>query len=44
MIADGIGDAGLAPRRSERVKVHCTLMNTRYAVSISFLFFLTFHC
>uniref|UniRef100_A0A915BHQ9 K Homology domain-containing protein n=1 Tax=Parascaris univalens TaxID=6257 RepID=A0A915BHQ9_PARUN len=32
VIADGIGDAGLAPRRSERVKVHCTLMNTRYAI------------
>ncbi|VDM50281.1 unnamed protein product [Toxocara canis] len=32
IIADGIGDAGLAPRRSDRVKIHCTLMNTRYAI------------
>uniref|UniRef100_A0A0M3K9Z8 Activating signal cointegrator 1 complex subunit 1 (inferred by orthology to a human protein) n=1 Tax=Anisakis simplex TaxID=6269 RepID=A0A0M3K9Z8_ANISI len=31
-IADGFGEVGLAPRRQDRVKIHCTLMNTRYAI------------
>uniref|UniRef100_A0A915BI72 K Homology domain-containing protein n=2 Tax=Parascaris univalens TaxID=6257 RepID=A0A915BI72_PARUN len=29
-IADAMGDTGLAPRRAETIKIHLTLMNTRY--------------
>uniref|UniRef100_F1L794 Activating signal cointegrator 1 complex subunit 1 n=2 Tax=Ascaris TaxID=6251 RepID=F1L794_ASCSU len=29
-VADAMGDTGLAPRRAKTVKIHLTLMNTRY--------------
>ncbi|VDM41536.1 unnamed protein product [Toxocara canis] len=36
-IADAMGETELAPRRAKTVKIHLTLMNTRYCVHISSL-------